>query len=133
MSQQHNDLPASKKLQVQLALQANGRDATLSQQRAAVTYNISQSSLSTRRAGTTLCRNCTPNSLNLVTTETEMIFQHIIDLDVRGFAPRLAAVKDMTDSLLVEGHCNPVGQKWAANFVKRQSELKVKFNLKVRL
>jgi hypothetical protein len=34
----------------------------------------------------------------------------------------------MAHSLLDERHCDPVGQNWAANFVKRRPELKVKFN-----
>lgn len=59
-----------------------------------------------------------------------MIDQHILDLDARGFPPRLAAVKDMADSLLAERHRDPVGQNWAATFIKRQPELKVNFNRK---
>jgi hypothetical protein len=68
--------------------------------------------------------------MNLSITEEEVVVQHILDLDARGFPPRLAAVKDMADSLLAERHRDPVGQNWAANFVKRQPELKVKFNRK---
>ena len=36
----------------------------------------------------------------------------------------------MADSLLAERHRDPVGQKWAATFVKRRPKLKVKFNQK---
>jgi RecB family endonuclease NucS len=36
----------------------------------------------------------------------------------------------MADLLLAERHQDPVGQNWAANFVKRRPELKVKFNRK---
>jgi hypothetical protein len=32
--------------------------------------------------------------------------------------------------LLAKRHCDPVGQNWAANFVKRRPKLKVKFNYK---
>jgi hypothetical protein len=63
-------------------------------------------------------------------TEEDVIVQHILDLDLRGFPPRLATVKDMADSLLAERYEDPVGQKWAATFVKRRPELKVKFNRK---
>jgi hypothetical protein len=59
-----------------------------------------------------------------------VIVAHILDLDERGWAPRLAAVKDMADCLLAERHRDPVGQNWAASFVKRRPELKVKFNRK---
>jgi hypothetical protein len=64
----------------------------------------------------------------LLKTEEDVIVQHILNLDARGFPPRLAAVKDMADSLLAERHRDPVGQNWAATFVKRRPELKVKFN-----
>jgi hypothetical protein len=57
--------------------------------------------------------------MNLVKAEEEVIVQHILNLDAQGSSPRLAAVKDMADSLLAECHRNPVGQNWAANFVKR--------------
>jgi hypothetical protein len=66
--------------------------------------------------------------MKLLKTEEEVIVQHIINLHTRAFPPWLAAVKDMADSLLAGRHCNPVGQHWAANFVKRRPELKVKFN-----
>jgi hypothetical protein len=63
-------------------------------------------------------------------TEENVIVQHILDLDLRGFPPRLATVKNMADSLLAERYEDPVGQKWAATFVKRRPKLKVKFNRK---
>ena len=63
-------------------------------------------------------------------TEEDVIIQHILDLDTRGFPPRLAAVKDMTDSLLAARYQDPVGVNWASTFVKRTPELKVKFNRK---
>jgi hypothetical protein len=68
--------------------------------------------------------------MKLLKTEEEVIIQHILDLDARGFPPRLTAVKDIADSLLAERHYDPVGQNWAANFVKRRPKLKVKFNRK---
>jgi hypothetical protein len=49
---------------------------------------------------------------------------------VRGFPPRLAAVADMANSLRAERNLGPVGLNWPSTFVKRQPELKVKFNRK---
>jgi hypothetical protein len=66
--------------------------------------------------------------MKLLKTEEEVIVEHILDLDERGWAPRLAGVKDMADCLLAERHRDPVGQNWAASFVKRCPELQVKFN-----
>ncbi|KAI1517386.1 transposase [Pyrenophora tritici-repentis] len=130
MSQQQNNLPALKEARLQLALKAIERDATLSQRRAAAIYNVSRVTLGRRRAGIPLRSDCTPNSMNLLKTEEDVIVQHILDLDARGFPPRLAAVQDMANSLLAERHRDPVGQNWAATFVKRRPELKVKFNRK---
>jgi hypothetical protein len=130
MSQQPNSLSASKEARLQLTLQAIQRDATLSQRRAAAIYNVPQRSISNRLAGTPYRRDCTPNSMNLLKTEEDMIVQHTLDLDARGFAPRYDTIKDMANSLLAERYRNPVGQNWAANFVKRRPKLKVKFNRK---
>ncbi len=57
-----------------------------------------------------------------------MIVNHILELDARGFAPRLSAVADMANSLRAERSLGPVGLNWPSTFVKRQPELKVKFN-----
>jgi hypothetical protein len=56
--------------------------------------------------------------MKLPKTEEDVIVQHILDLDARGFPPQLAAVKDMADSSLAECHQDLVGQNWAATFVK---------------
>ena len=130
MPQRYNDLSTSKEARIQLAIQAINQDANISERRAAAIYNVSRTTLQDRRAGTTFRRDCTPNSTKLLLTEEEVIVQHILDLDARGFPPRLATVKEMADSLLAERHRDPVGQKWATSFVRRRPELKVKFNRK---
>jgi hypothetical protein len=38
--------------------------------------------------------------MKFLVTEENVIVQRILDLDAQGFLPRLAAVKDMADSLL---------------------------------
>jgi hypothetical protein len=43
---------------------------------------------------------------------------------------RLAAVADMANSLRDERNLDHVGANWPSTFVKRQPELKVKFNRK---
>jgi hypothetical protein len=68
--------------------------------------------------------------MKLIPTEEQTVIQHVLDLDVQGFLPQLAAVKNMADSLLAEYYQDPVGHNWAANFVKRWPEFKVKFNQK---
>ena len=121
---------ASSEGQIQLALQAIQRDASLTVRRAAKLYNVPRSTLGARRAGTAPRRDCRPTVTRLTVTEEEVIVRHILELDSRGFPPRLAAVKDMADSLLAARHCKPVGVNWPASFVKRTPELAVKFNRK---
>ena len=66
--------------------------------------------------------------MNLTKTEELVIVQHVLDLDLRGFAPRLATVRDMADSLLAARSASKVGKNWPNRFVKRTPELQVKFN-----
>ena len=65
--------------------------------------------------------------MKLTSVEEEVIVQHIIKLDERGYPPRLADVEDMANSLLAERHGLPVGKNWASTFVNRRPERKVKF------
>ena len=110
MSQPSHQLPESKEARLQLALQAIQQDTTLSVTRAVAIYEVAERTLRRRRAGTTFRRDCAPNSMRLTIREEEVIVQHILDLDARGFPPRLAAVKDMADSLLAARHEEPVGE-----------------------
>ena len=57
-----------------------------------------------------------------------MIVSYILDLDLRGFAPTYAAVRDLADKLLAARGAGQVGQKWPANFVRRIDSVKVRFN-----
>ncbi|USP82162.1 hypothetical protein yc1106_09436 [Curvularia clavata] len=91
---------------------------------AAKTFNISRATLHRRRAGCPTRRDCQPNSKKLTKLEEEMIVDHILNLDSRGFAPTYAAVRDMADKLLAARGAGQVGQKWPANFVKQQTKAK---------
>ena len=130
MPQRNNTRESLNEDQIQLAIKAIQQDATLTHRRAAAIYNVSKSTLSSRLAGTRPRRDCKPKSMKLLLTEEETTIQHVLDLVVRGFPPRLDAVRDMADSLLAERHRYPVGENWAKAFVKRRPELKVKFNRK---
>jgi hypothetical protein len=56
-----------------------------------------------------------------------VLVRHILDLNARGFAPTLAAVRDIADRLLAEKGASQVGKIWPYNFVKRIPELKTRF------
>jgi hypothetical protein len=49
--------------------------------------------------------------LRLRKTEEDMIVQYILNLNLQGFPPQLATVKDIADSLLAERYEDPVSQK----------------------
>ena len=119
-----------KESDIQLAIQALKQDANLTVPRAAALYRVSESTLRRRRAGTLSRRDCKSNSMRLEATEEQVIVQHILKLDERGYPLWLTDVEDMANSLLAERHQLPVGKNWASTFVKRRPELTVKFNRK---
>jgi hypothetical protein len=67
-------------------------------------------------------------SYRLTIIEEEVVVQHILDLDTRGFPPRLADVEDMANLLLAERQGGRVGKHWPNKFIKRRPELKTRFN-----
>jgi hypothetical protein len=68
--------------------------------------------------------------MNLTKIEEEVVVEHILELDSRGFAPRLSDVADMANSLRAERNLGHVGLNWPSTFIKRQPKLKTKFNRK---
>jgi hypothetical protein len=60
--------------------------------------------------------------------EESVILEYILDLDCKGFPPRLSGVEDMANRLLADRDAPRVGTRWAANFVKRHPELTTRFN-----
>ncbi|KAF5715316.1 hypothetical protein FMUND_6914 [Fusarium mundagurra] len=64
---------------------------------------------------------------SLTVNGEEIIVKFILDLDSRGFPPRLRGVEEMTNRLLADRDASPVGKRWAMNFVKRHQELKTRF------
>jgi hypothetical protein len=130
MSSQQHHLDASKEAQIQLALQALKQDANLSQRRAAAIYRVPQKTLSDRHTGRPSRADSIANSRKLDNNEEEVIIKHVLELDARGFSPRLSDVATMANSLRAERNLGPVGVNWPSTFVKRHPELKVKFNRK---
>ena len=111
-----------------LALLALNTGQIQSMRKAASTYNVPRSTLQDRRVGLASRRDCQPNSKILTNLEEEVIVRHILDLDSRGFAPSLGAVRDMANKLLAERGAGQVGINWPANFVKRIDSLTTRFN-----
>ena len=119
---------SSRESQILLAIEAIEHNPKLSRRRAAAIYNVPESSLCDRMNGRISRRDCRPNSHKLIDIEEETILQYTLDLDVREFSPRLTSIEDMANLLLAEHNGGRVVKRWAENFVKRQPELKIRFN-----
>ena len=108
---------------IKLALQAIQEPQKLSVRRAAIVYKVSRRSIDRRRAGTMSTRDTHPKSSNLSKTEERTLVQYIRGLDQQGLAPTLRCVEDMANQLRAARNADPVGPRWASNFVKREPGL----------
>ena len=128
MPQQQHALIFEHEGRIQLALQAIQAGQFKSHRAAAAAFNVKRQTLDQRAAGTPFRAETLPNSLKLTLTEEQTIVRYILDLDSRGFAPRLCEVADMANKLLGVRGGEPVGKHWADRFVTRSDELKMAFN-----
>jgi len=96
----------SKEDKILLALQAINQNQIQSVRCAVKSY---------RRAGIPSRRDCEPNSKRLSKLEEQVIIDHILDLDPRGFPPNLEEVRDMASKLLANRQQRPVGINWPSN------------------
>jgi hypothetical protein len=120
----------SNEARIVTAIQALQNDSKLSVRAAARIYNVAEATLRTRRAGVTARRDTIPNSRLLTPSEERAIVKYILDLDSKGFPPRLRGVEDMANRLLAERGGRRVGVRWAKNFVQRQPELSTRLTRK---
>jgi hypothetical protein len=114
--------------QIILAIEAIRSSKKISRRSAAKLYNVPYSTLSDRMAGLTTLHERPPPHTKLTELEEEVILQHILDMDTRVFAPRLADVEDMANYILESRGGRRGGKLWADRFVKRRLELKTHFN-----
>ncbi|SCO92528.1 related to transposase [Fusarium oxysporum] len=110
-----------------LALRALQNDPNLGLRPAARLYQVDYYALRRRQKGIQSRRDTIPNSRRLSDLEEQIIVQFILDLDSRGFPPRLRGVEEMANRLLADRDASPVGKRWASNFVRRQPDLKTRF------
>ena len=119
---------ASKESQMVLAIQSLQNDPNLTRRAAARTYNVSETSLRRRMNGTRARQDTRPNSTRLTELEENVIVTYIMELDSRGFAPRMLDVEDMANVIAEARDASRVGTRWASNFVKRQPQLKTRLS-----
>jgi hypothetical protein len=83
-----------------LAIEAIRSSKKINRSLAAKIYKVPYSTLSDRMNGRTTLRDRRPANIKLTELEEEVIIRHILDMDERGFAPRLAGVEDMANRIL---------------------------------
>ena len=72
--------------------------------------NVPFSSLHSRIAGATPAKEFRPKSHNLYALEETVLVKHMMDLDERGFPPRLEDVEDMANYILASHFTRCVGK-----------------------
>jgi hypothetical protein len=110
-----------------LALQALQGNPKLSIRRAAEIYTVNRNTLRRRQQGVQSRCDTMPNSRKLSELEEDTLLEFIIDLDSRGYPPRLRGVEEMANRLFDDRDAPHVGARWAMNFVKRQPLLRIRF------
>jgi hypothetical protein len=128
MPQQQNAQLSNREGRIQLALSAYTTHQFRSLRRAAEVFNVPHTLLTRRYHGITHRLETRNARHKLTATEEQTIVQYILDLDSRGFAPRLCEVADMADKVLGVRGGELVGKHWAERFVTRSDKLKMAFN-----
>ena len=112
------------------AIQSAIRDYLLgrfpSVRRAAGAYNVAHSTLSDRLNGALPKASTPPSNRALTLIEEEVVYQKILDLDLRGYSPTQAIIRSWASSITKARTGREVGQRWAHNFVKRHSGLETR-------
>jgi hypothetical protein len=93
-----------------LAIEAIRLLRKLSKRSATKIYKVLYATLSYRMAGRTHRPETRPNRQKLSELEEGVIIRYILDLDSRGFAPRLASVEDMANYILESRGADRVGK-----------------------
>jgi hypothetical protein len=131
---QHAFIPPKKmsetpqETRIQLAIQAIRGKQVKSIRAAVQAYNVPKTTLLRRMADKPSRAEARANSMNLTKQEEDILVKYIIDLDDRGFAPRIQGVEDMANEMLAARRASPVGKRWAYRFTKRRAELQTRFS-----
>ncbi|APA14950.1 hypothetical protein sscle_14g097200 [Sclerotinia sclerotiorum 1980 UF-70] len=118
----------SKEARINLAIEAIRTSQNLSIRKAAKLYNIPHTTLTSRMNGILPLTERRPANHKMTKLEEKLLLQYILDMDERGFSPRISDVEDMANYILKTRGAKKVGKLWAHRFVKRHTELKTRFN-----
>jgi hypothetical protein len=111
-----------------LALQAIQSSQKISLRRAAQIYEVPRVTLARRARGTQPQAGRRDKQRPLTEPEEEEVIRHVIDLDARGFSPRIDHIRDMANRLRETRGALPIGKRWAYRFVKSEPRLKTRLS-----
>src|SRR5204863_8391145 len=122
MSQPQNASVTEQEGRIELALKAYKQGQFKRLRRAADAFNVPHSTLTDRFNGKLPRPTKRANGHKLTTTEEQTIVRYILDLDSRGFSPRLCEVEDMANKLLEARGQEKGGKNWTSRLVARSDE-----------
>lgn len=111
-----------------LAIKAINSSKKTSIRAAAKAYGVPRGTLVDRMKGCASKSEKRNARHKLDPSEEETLIQYVLDLDARGFPPRIAGVKDMADLLLKTRRVKPTGIQWGYRFVQRCPRLKTRLS-----
>ncbi|ESZ90366.1 hypothetical protein SBOR_9248 [Sclerotinia borealis F-4128] len=118
----------SQEARIISAIETLSKSKKISRRSVANLYNIPESTLRTRINGSTPLQERRPANHKLTKLEEEVILRYILDMDARGFVPRVSGVEDMVNDILDTRGAHHIGKLWVHRFVQHQPELKMRFN-----
>jgi hypothetical protein len=90
----------TKETRIILAIKAIRLSKIINTRTIAKLYRVPRTILRDRITSRTPCNKIRPNYYKLITLEEKVISRNILELDSRGFIPRLAGIKDIANFIL---------------------------------
>ena len=113
--------------QIILTIEAITSSQNLSRRVTAMLYNVPEVTLHTKMNGATpIAERRLANQL-LTEIEVEVVFEYILDTNLRGYPSLTGNVEVMVNHILASRRARHVGKQWPYRFVQRREELKTRF------
>src|SRR6195952_5778840 len=117
----------TKEARIILAIEAIRTSKKLSRRASAKIYNVPEITLRHKIDGMTPRADQRSPLQKLTELEEDVIIEYALDLDSRGFPPRIEDVREMADHILATRTKRRVGKLWPYCFVQRRKELRTRF------